>query len=47
MGERVWSSLSLVLIKDNTKMSDWGITLGFHPLVLVLGSGRIHLGHAT
>ncbi len=49
MGRRMWRGLSLVVIKDNMQMSDWGVTLDGHSLlfVVVLGSGKIHLGHAT
>ena len=46
IGGKMWRGLSLVVIKDNTQISDWGITWGFRPLlfVVVLGSIWIHLG---
>ena len=45
----MWRGLSLVVIKDNTQMSDCGVTSGGHSFlfVVVLGSRKIHLGHAT
>ena len=38
----MWRGLSLVVIKDNTQMSDWGVNSGGHSLlfVVVLGSGK-------
>ena len=49
MGGRMWRGPSLVVIKDNTQISDWGVNSGGHSLlfVVVLGSGKFHLGHAT
>ena len=46
LGVSMLRDLSLVVIKDNTQSSDWGVTLGGHSLlfVSVLGPEGFPLG---
>lgn len=39
----MWRGLSLVVIKDNTQISDWGFTFWFRPLLLVEVLGSIFI----